>query len=88
MRAATQRGHAPWSGPGHHLPCGMPAGPAAQACPPCPAGERVQAVRDWLRRLERRQVRAVTLAKISRDLWPVLGSPATPPPGSGNQRHR
>jgi serine/threonine-protein kinase RsbW len=48
---------------------------------PIPAEERVQAVRDWLRGLERRQVRGVTLAKISRDLWPVLGSAATPPSG-------
>ena len=53
---------------------------------PCPAGQRVQAVRDWLERLERRQVRGVTLARISRDLWPVLGSPAAPPPGCGDPR--
>jgi hypothetical protein len=51
--------------------------------PPCPAQARVQAVCDWLASLERRQVRGVTLAKISRDLWPILRPDPAPgqPPG-------
>ncbi len=63
--------------PGHTRQlAAMPGQPAtAQARLPCPAEGRVQAVCDWLTSLERRQVRAVTLTRISRDLWPIL-SPA------------
>jgi hypothetical protein len=48
---------------------------------PCPAEERLQAVRDWLASLERRQIRCVTTAKISRDLSPLL----RPAPAGGQQ---
>jgi hypothetical protein len=43
----------------------------------------LHAVRDWLASLERRHVRCVTVAKISRDLWPLLTPPH--PSGPGQQ---
>jgi hypothetical protein len=61
--------------------------------PETPEGRCVQAVCEWLTGLERRRTRCVTVAKISRDLWPLLEQvclaerpqrgPFAPPPGGG-----
>jgi hypothetical protein len=40
--------------------------------PPTPETRCVHAIREWLATLELRHIRCVTVAKISRDLWPLL----------------
>ncbi len=40
-----------------------------------PEGRCAQAISDWLASLEHRHIRCVTVAKISRDLWPILDQP-------------